>query len=149
MQLDPEKRYKIPFVRGRQKAIRIKKAETNDYLYYSRFQLDALTVALSKLSPNAFKIWAWLNANKDSYCLTISYAEIFELTGMARATYTKAMQELVNKKYLRPGLLFSNFQGYIFVEDGVFAPPQEEELALEKKELGSSCAGAEVDDFMF
>ena len=134
MKLEPDKKYAIPYVRGNQKAIRIKKAETSDKILYSKFQLNSLYVAMFNLSPNTFKLWAYLNANKDQHCFALSNTDIAEATGMSKGTYDKAVKELIDNGYLRQGLLFPNFKGYIFVEEGADAPLQDEEIQLISKE---------------
>lgn len=123
-------KYAIPNVKGKQKAIRIKKSTTNEYNLYSRFKIDAIEYALNILSPNAFKVWAWLNANANNYQFALSGVEVQGACNISKGTYDRAVKELVNEGFLRPAMLFPNFRGYIFSEFGNNDGPYEEEILL-------------------
>lgn len=130
MPFDRSKNYSLAHVRGNQKAIRVKKAVTNDNILYSRFRLDALQAALEVLSPNTFKLWCWLNANANDFTFPLSGKEAQVECHFSKATYDKAVKELIEFGYLREAMLFSNFRGYIFVEGGAAQGPYVEELTI-------------------
>ena len=123
-------KYSIPNVKGKQKAIRIKKADTNEYNLYSRFRLDAVNFALKVLSPSAFKLWTWFNTNAHNYQFALSGVEVQEACGISKGTYDRGIKELIDNGFLRPAQLFPNFRGYIFVEFGDNDGPYQEELLI-------------------
>ena len=130
MPLERNKKYKLPFVRGNQKAIRVKKALADRTNYYTRINLEALTNALTVLSPNTFKLWVWLGANADDFNFPLSSAEATQECSFSRSTYDKAIAELIEKKFLRPALLFPKFKGFLFVEKGQLEGLYPEEVNL-------------------
>lgn len=125
--MQENKRYAIPNVKGKQKAIRIKKAQVNKDNLYSLFRLDAIKFAIYLLSPSAFKIWTWFNMNIDNYQFALSGKEVQKACHISKATYDKGIKELIENGFLRPAELFPNFMGYIFVEFGDNDGPYREE----------------------
>lgn len=129
--MQENKRYAIPNVQTNQKAVRIKKAISDESHYYSKFNIAFLEYAAQKLSPNAFKIWCLLNKNKDEYELKLSHNDFKEI--MSKPTYLKAIKELIDFGFLREGELFPGFNGYIFVEGGnKDSTKYKEEIKLEQ-----------------
>lgn len=124
-------RYSIPNIKGKQKAIRIKKAEINDQTLYSRLRLDAVNFALKVLSPSAFKLWVWFSSNANNYQFALSGVEVQGACGISKGTYDRAIKELIEQGFLRPAQLFPNFRGYIFVEFGGNDGPYPEEILIE------------------
>lgn len=92
-------KYNIPNVQTNQKALRIKKGVSNKNNLYAIFNLEYLMYALLNLSPRAFKIWCMLNKNQDGYELKLSSKDFLGM--MSKQTYLKAIEELIDKKYLR------------------------------------------------
>lgn len=99
-----------------QKAVHIVKAESNSKNPYSIFNLSALEGAMKKLNPNAFKLWAYLNANQNNYEFGLSNKALKEATGMCKNTYYAAVNELIDKEYLVKVELRENLPGYLFFE---------------------------------
>lgn len=116
MKMKEDRHYAIPNVQTNQRAIRIKKAQSDDQHYYSKFNIQYLLYAIYNLSSNAFKIWCLLNKNKDGYEFKMSHSDFSQL--MSKPTYLKAVRELIDFGFLREGELFPGFKGYIFVEGG-------------------------------
>ena len=138
--MQENKRYAIPNVQTNQKAVRIKKAISDESHYYSKFNIQYLLYAINNLSPNAFRIWCLLNKNKERYELKLSSSEFSSL--MSKTTYIKSIGELINFGFLREGELFPNFKGYIFVEGGDLEEEEyQEEIKLRKSKDSTKDSG--------
>lgn len=118
--------YQLPYIRGNQKAIRLKKADLTDKLY-TRYELESLQNALLNLTPTTFKVWAYLCSNKHNYTFALKPEEVMGACNISRNTYAKSIRELQDKNYLRPAQLFPGFQGYILDEDGLGGRQHSEE----------------------
>lgn len=95
-----------------------KKAATQ---YYTAINLKALELAMSSLSPNAFKMWVYLGKNKDNYTFALSKVDTLKWCGFSKGTYSKAFDELEDKGFLVKSKENSNH--YDFYE----LPKEEEE----------------------
>ena len=105
-----------------QRCVRITKEKSDRENPYSIFNIAALQGALKNLKPNAFKLWAYLNANADNYVFGFSSQVFRGVTGMAQNTYRAAWDELVNRGYLLfVDDLGNGLSGYIFSETGTAA----------------------------
>lgn len=100
-----------------QKAIRIQKALSDKNHLYTITNKNALSEALKILKPNTFKIWMWLNSNQDDYEFGLSGTLVQEECGMSKATYDKAIKELIETGYLVPTELYKGLHGYVFKEN--------------------------------
>ena len=129
--MDNQKHYNLPNIKGNQKAIRTKRAAADKDNYYSKFNIECLEFALMNLTPNAFKLWAWFTKNQDGYQFALSGIEVQGACSFSKGTYDKCVKELIDKGFLRPALLYPKFRGYIFVEGGPLqgAYPEEKQLA--------------------
>lgn len=105
-----------------QRCVRISKQQSDKDNPYSIFNSESLQGALKKLRPNAFKLWAYLNANANNYIFAFSSTSFRGITGMAANTYRGAWDELVDKGYLLfVDDLGNGLSGYIFLERGMAA----------------------------
>ena len=114
--MDPNKKYNLPRINGNQKAIRVKKALSDKDHPYAIFNLEQMRYAATVLSPNAYKVWSFLNANQDNYEFALSSKQFTGI--MNQNTYRSGVNELIDKGFLRKAALYPNFEGYIFVEGG-------------------------------
>ena len=128
--MDPNKRYKIPNVKGNQKAIRIKRSQTDSKHPYSKINLAAAEVALGVLQGNAFKLWLWFCLNINNYEFALSSEMVCQDLKIGVSTYNKAVHQLIENGYLRQALLYPKFTGWVFVEGGQLEPFTQEELDL-------------------
>ena len=108
----------LPRLAANQKAIRIVKARSDKDNAYAIFNLAAMNKAMQTLSPNAFKIWCYLNKNQGGYEFGLSSKQVCEECGIARNTYDKAVHALIDAGYLVQVELYENITGYLFVESG-------------------------------
>lgn len=106
----------MPLIKGNQKAIRVKKAPSDKDHPYAIFNLEHSRYAMAVLSSNAFRIWFFLNANKDNYEFALSPNQFKDI--MSKTTYLKCVKELEQYGFIRKAGLYPNFHGYIFVEGG-------------------------------
>lgn len=125
--------WKIPRLYGNQKAIKIKKRKCDAENYYAIINLDSLQYALENLNGTAFKLWVWLCKNKNDYCFGLSGQVVQKELGVSKATYDKAVKELINKQFLRQGIIGEGIQGYIFTELGQIDEVYDEELQFKIK----------------
>lgn len=130
MKMSPDIKYKIPNVKPKQKAIRIKRCQCNKENPYTTLNLAGLEATLYNLSPSAFKVWCWFCMNKEGYEFALTGTKVQKDCHISKATYDKAIKELIDYGYLRQALLFPNFQGYIFVEGGEMSSEYQEEKEL-------------------
>lgn len=107
----------LPKLSPNQRGIRVIKAGSNADNPYSIFNAAALQRAM-KLSPAAFKLWAYLNAHKNEYEFGLSSKDVCEVCAMSKPTYLKAFDALVEAGYLVQVELYPNLIGYLFVEQG-------------------------------
>ena len=108
----------LPKLYSNQKAVRIIKSPSNADNPYSIFNNAALEGALKNLKPNAFKLWAVLNANQNNYELGFSPAHFSAMTNIHADTARAAFKELIDKGYLVEVELRNNLSGYLFIEEG-------------------------------
>ena len=87
--------------------------------YYTITNLIALELAMSSLSPNAFKMWVYLGKNQNNYTFALSKVDTLKWCGFSKNTYTSAFNELEDKGYL----VKSKSNHYDFFE----IPPEEPE----------------------
>ena len=71
-----------------------------------------------KLPPNAFKLWAYLNAHSNEFEFGLSSKDVMQICSMSRNTYDKAVKDLIDAGYLIKVELRPNLEGYLFLEEG-------------------------------
>lgn len=108
----------LPKLYPNQKAIRVIKSTSDATHPYAIFNNSALEGALKNLKPNAFKLWAILNANQNNYELGFSPAHFAAMTNAHTDTARAAFKELIEKGYLVEVELRENLSGYLFIEQG-------------------------------
>ena len=72
----------------------------NDNIQYAKININAAEMALSILSPIAFKLWLYFNKNENGCNLKISKTKIFKDCGFNNYKYNKAWNELINLGYI-------------------------------------------------
>jgi hypothetical protein len=70
--------------------------------YYAKFRLDALQLAMNKLTPKAFELWCYLGKNMDGFKLYLSKVDCLRWCNISESSYHRAFEELVNARYLIP-----------------------------------------------
>ena len=83
--------------------------------------LKALEIAMSSLTPNAFKMWVYLGKNQNNYTFALSKVDTLKWCGFSKNTYTTVFKELEDKGFLVKAKDNSNH--YDFYE----LPKEEEE----------------------
>ena len=68
--------------------------------YYTAINLNALQLAMSSLSPNAFKMWVYLGKNQNNYTFALSKVDTLKWCGFSQGTYSTVFKELKGKGYL-------------------------------------------------
>ena len=106
----------ISYLFSNQRAIRVVKAPVGASNPYSMFNIEAARAALLNLSPNAFKLWFYMNMNQNGYEFGLSSVETRAYCGFSKNTYTKCFKELVDKGYLEAVELYPDLDGFIFKE---------------------------------
>ena len=103
---------------GKYRHIITKKALSDKNNNFSYFNLEAMSRAMRELKPSTFKLWCYLNKNKDSYCFNLSQVAVTNFTGISRSSYLAAFNELYEKGYLVDTIIPRlNIEGYMFLED--------------------------------
>lgn len=102
---------------GNQKTIRIVKSECNKDNPYGVLNLAAVRQAM-KLPPNAFKLWIYFALSQNGYEFDLSSKDVQAKTGMTWCTYSKALNELIERKYLVEVILYDDKVGYLFIDKG-------------------------------
>lgn len=108
----------LPWLFPNQRAIRTKKAPHDANNSYSYYNLEAMSRAMRELKPSAFKLWCYLNKNKDGYEFGLSLAAAKEFCKISEKSYLSAFKELQEKGYIVDYVFENSIQGYLFVEDG-------------------------------
>ena len=84
-----------------QKTVTINK-ESTEFKRFASVHLQNLDDAMATLTPNTFKLWVYFAKNIDGYELVLYRSNVMRKCKFGASTYTKAMQELINLKYLIP-----------------------------------------------
>jgi len=104
-----------------QKVIRVVKGKADKDNIYGLFNKTAMYDAMRVLSPNGFKLWCYLNCNQNGYQFGLSMEDVQQNCGMARSTYYRTVNELIEKNYLVDVQLTDKIWGYVFLEEGALA----------------------------
>ena len=83
-----------------QKIIKINKEPCDKEHLYTSINLHALQLAILDLRGEAFKLWLYLSKNQNLYQFELSQKAVTDWTGISRATYYRAIEELTSKGYL-------------------------------------------------
>lgn len=73
--------------------------------------------AMQSLTPNGFKLWSYLNCNRNEYELGLSSLDVCPKCKMGRATYYRTVDELIEKGYLIEVEMSEKQTGYLFLEN--------------------------------
>lgn len=101
-----------------QKAIEIVKMPCNKNNPYTLINLQAANKAAEELSPNGFRLWFYLAANKDGYEFAFSSQHVIKKFKTSKNAVLRAVKELINKGFLVQKDS-NNFYNYFFYEGGV------------------------------
>ena len=83
-----------------QKTIKVYKCVSNRDNPYSTFNLQALQTAMSRLKGEAFKLWVYLNKNRESHTTALSAVDALSWGIGSKSSYDRAIAELIQKGYL-------------------------------------------------
>lgn len=64
------------------------------------FDYEIMMKAIRDLTPTTYPVWCYLNANKKGYEFALSTTDICAQTGLSPSTAKKAINELIEKRYL-------------------------------------------------
>lgn len=78
-----------------QKRIHIHKSRPLQGQQFLQVTLDGVTFAARNCTHGGLKLWLYLASNADGYCMDLSPAHVESITGISRATYNRAVQELI------------------------------------------------------
>ena len=76
------------------------KYEREFFFFFLKTHVENGYETLNRLTPNAFKLWFYMNLNADGYTYGLSKAHCTAICGMSKNTYRKAFNELVECGYL-------------------------------------------------
>ena len=83
-----------------QKTINVNKQKCDRDNPYSTFNLQALQTAMSGLKGEAFKLWVYLNKNRDSHTTALSAVDALAWGIGSKSSYDRAVSKLIEKGYL-------------------------------------------------
>lgn len=83
-----------------QKTIKVNKQKCDRDNPYSAFNLQALQTAMSGLKGEAFKLWVYLNKNRDSHTIALSAVDALAWGIGSKSSYDRAVSKLIEKGYL-------------------------------------------------
>lgn len=98
-----------------QKGVRVIKSPSNNF---GMMDVEATHKAMGVLKPTAFKLWAYLNLNREGHEIGLSSKHFCAVSGCSRNAYFAAVQELIDRGYLVEVELYEGLQGYLFIEGG-------------------------------
>ena len=67
---------------------------------YSVINLSALKNAMMDLKGETFKLWCYLNKNRDGYTFFLSKVDALQWGIGSKSSYDRAVKELIEKRYL-------------------------------------------------
>ena len=68
---------------------------------YTTMDIKALSLAVSALSGEAFKLWCYLNKNQDGYAFNLSKADALRFGIGSESSYNRAVKSLIEKGYIK------------------------------------------------
>ena len=83
-----------------QKTLKIYKCLCNRDNPYSTFNLQALQTAMRRLKGEAFKLWVYLNKNRESYTMALSAVDALAWGIGSKSSYDRAVMKLIEQGYL-------------------------------------------------
>lgn len=96
-----------------QKIIQVQKQKCDKQNRYAMANLDAKRAAACILDAGAFKMWNYFSDNQDYYTFELSRAAVEQNYGIKKKQYDKAIQELIEKRYL---IQIEGSNKYVFSE---------------------------------
>ena len=104
---------------GKYRHIHTAKAQSDGVNNFTYINLEAMSRAMKELKPSTFKLWCYLNKNKDGYEFSLSQIAVQNFTGISRSSYLAGFKELYDKGYLTDYYFEKlGVEGYLFLEDG-------------------------------
>lgn len=67
---------------------------------YMRVNQDSMSIAMTNLKPNTFKVWCYIVKNQDNWNFQLSSKHGSQFTGMCVKTFESCVNELIEKGYL-------------------------------------------------
>ena len=133
-----EKEIQIVYTVPNQKVVKVKHDLCDAAHTYTMCNVKSNSRALKELSPNTYKLYMYFDLNQDGYTFALSYQAVHNATGMSDKTYQKAVNELIEKKYLVPSKqkgLYIFYDGTVDSDDRKVENTQqkEKELPAEKQ----------------
>lgn len=128
-----EKEIQIVYTVPNQKVVKVMHDICDKSHLYTMCNVKANSRALKELSPNTYKLYMYFDLNQDGYTFALSYQAVHNATGMSDKTYQKAVNELIEKKYLVPSEtkgLYIFYDGTVESEDRKVENTQQEEKEL-------------------
>lgn len=83
-----------------QKTIKVYKCVSNRDNPYSTFNLQALQTAMSRLKGEAFKLWVYLNKNRERHTTALSAVDALSWGIGSKSSYDRAVMKLIEQGYL-------------------------------------------------
>lgn len=83
-----------------QKTIKVCKCVSNRDNPYATFNLQALQTAMSRLKGEAFKLWVYLNKNRESHTTALSAVDALVWGIGSKSSYDRAVMKLIEQGYL-------------------------------------------------
>ena len=83
-----------------QKTISVKKEKCDKNNLYAPYNLQALRSAMLDLKGESFKMWCYLNKNKNGYTFALSKVDALSWGIGSKSSYDRAVAELIEKGYL-------------------------------------------------
>lgn len=101
-----------------QKLITVKKKPCGKDNLYVTINLTALQLAMTRLKPQTLKLWLYFAKNQNNYQFALS-AKAAEKFGVAKTSYYRAIEELMEKGYLveMGGNLYTFYEESVKVTD--------------------------------
>ena len=88
------------YTTANQKTVTTKSAKHDKENIYATINIEALTVAMSLLKPNTFKLWCYMAKNQNNYTFALSAVDACRFCNISKNTYHTAVQELIDNGYL-------------------------------------------------
>ena len=83
-----------------QKEVKVIKEKCDKDNYYATINLNALQHAMIDLKGESFKLWCYLSKNQSNYTFALSKVDAIKWGIGSASSYNRAVQELIEKKYL-------------------------------------------------
>lgn len=117
-------KYKMPYTPPNHRPFKIAQYPANDNrkkgIFHQHFPMNygCLEYALRTLTPTEFKVWMWFSSRRDQEEFVLSRQEVMKSCGISKNTYREALAALEEKDFIIKAELHSNFEGYLFIQEG-------------------------------